>query len=423
LEVDNVGKTGEELYRERQKRVQDAIQLKVPDRVPIWFQDASFFPAKYVGMTFQKTMYDSEKCFAAYRKTFIDFEPDFYFNPGHCFHTPGNALEALDCKQVKLPGQGIPVNHSFQFVEAEYMLAEEYDEFLDDMTGFTITKFLPRVYGTLKPLETIPPIGALLLGYFGTSLSAGFAVPELINAVQSWCNAGKIVQKHEAIADAFVEEMKALGFPLACGAITLAPFDLIGDMLRGLRGVLLDMYRCPDKLLAAIDKVTPLMIGGALEQAETSGCPGVFIPLHKGSDGFMSLEHFETFYWPSLKKLILVLIEEGLTPCPFFEGIYTDRLEYLADLPKGKILGFFDRTDIYKAKEIIGDTMCMSGFMPLSVLQTGTPQKVKERAKELIDVVGKNGGYIMGPRSAMDEANPELVKEWFAFTKEYGRYQ
>ncbi len=418
-----MGKTGEELYRERQKRVQDAIQLKVPDRVPIWFQDASFFPAKYTGITFRDAMYDSEKCFAAYKKTFTFFEPDFYFNPAHCFHTPGKALDLLDCKQVILPGQGIPVNHSFQYVEAEYLKAEEYDEFLDDMTGFTITKFLPRVYGALKPLGAIPPISALLLGYFGTALSAGFARPDVLRAVKAWYQAGEIVQKHEAVANGFIEEMKGLGFPLGCGAITLAPFDLIGDTLRGLRGVLMDMYRCPEKLLAAVDKVTPLMIGGALEQAKASGCPGVFIPLHRGADGFMSLKHFETFYWPSLKKLMLTLIDHGLTPCPFFEGDYTERLEYLADLPKGKILGFFDRTDIFKAKKIIGKTMCMSGLMPLSILQTGTPEKVKEFAKKLIDVVGKDGGFIMGPRSAMDESDPELVKVWFDFTKEYGVYR
>ena len=126
-----MGKTGEELYQERKKRVEDAIALRVPDRVPIWFQDASFFPAKYTGITFREAMYESDAIFAAYKKTFLDFEPDLYFNPGHALHTPGAALETVDCKQVVLPGQqGIPVDHSFQFVEAEYMTAEEYDEFI-----------------------------------------------------------------------------------------------------------------------------------------------------------------------------------------------------------------------------------------------------------------------------------------------------
>ena len=88
-------KSGSELFQERQQRVQDAISLKVPDRVPIWFQDASFFPAKYAGITFKEAMYESDKCFAAYKKTFVDFEPDFFFNPGHALHTPGTASDLL----------------------------------------------------------------------------------------------------------------------------------------------------------------------------------------------------------------------------------------------------------------------------------------------------------------------------------------
>ncbi len=416
-------KTGEELYKERKRRVEDAIALKVPDRVPVWFQDASFFPAKYGGITFKEAMYNSDKVFSSYKKTFVDFEPDLYFNPGHALHTPGEALKIMDCNQVVLPGQkGVSVNHSFQFVEAEYMKQEEYDEFIEDPTAFTISKYLPRVFGTMKPLAAIPPIKSLLLGYFGMPAIGGMVTDEILTAMETFCKAGRLIQQHEAKAASFINEMKQLGFPLACGAITLAPFDLIADTLRGLRGTLMDMYKCPDKLLAAIDKVTPMMIDGAVGQCEKSGCPGVFIPLHKGSDGFMSLEQFQTFYWPGLKQMILTLIDNGLMPCPFFEGIHTQRLAYYGSFPKGKILGFFDNTDIYKAKEILGNTMCMSGFMPLSLLQTGTPDKVKAYAKKLIDVVGKDGGFIMGPRSAMDEADPKLVKEWFDFTKTYGVY-
>lgn len=414
----------EELFEERTKRVADAISLKVPDRVPIWFQDASFFPANYAGITFKEAMYDSDKVFSAYKKTFLDFEPDFYFNPGHALHTPGEALEIMNCNQVILPGQkGLPENHSFQFIESDYMKAEEYDEFIDDPTEFTISKYLPRIFGSLKPLGNIPPIKTLLMGYFGMPATAGMVTEDTIKALESFCKASRKVMEHEAKAAKFVDEMTNQGFPLACGGITLAPFDLIGDTLRGMRGIMMDMFRCPDKLLTAIDKVTPLLTGSAIAQCKASGCPGVFIPLHKGSDGFMSLDQFETFYWPTLKKMMQTFIDEGLIPCPFFEGNHTQRLEYYADLPKGKILGFFDATDIYRAKDILGNTMCMSGFMPMSLLQTGTPDQVKEYAKLLIDTLGKDGGFIMGPKSAMDEADPELVKVWFDFTKTYGVYR
>ena len=136
----------------------------------------------------------------------------------------------------------------------------------------------------------------------------------------------------------------------------------------------------------------------------------------------MSLEQFETFYWDGLKRLLLALINEDLTPYVFFEGNYTSRLAYLAELPKGRVLGLFDSTDIYRAKEMLGNNMCISGMMPVSLLQVGSYQTIKDYAKKLIDVVGKGGGFIMGPGSTMEECDPERVKVWIKFTKEYGVY-
>lgn len=105
-----------------------------------------------------------------------------------------------------------------------------------------------------------------------------------------------------------------------------------------------------------------------------------------------------------------------------FQGNYDTRLEYLTDLPKGKIAGIFDTTDIFRAKEIIGDTMCILGNMPVSLLKTGTPEQIKDYSRKLIDVVGKGGGFIMSSRGVLDDAEPELVKIWGEYTKEYGVY-
>jgi hypothetical protein len=410
----------ETIYREKKKRIDDVIALRQPDRVPIWFQDASIFPPRYAGITAREAMYDADKAFAAYKKTFIDFDPDLVFNPAFALHTPGNALDIMDCRMVALPGQkGVPDDHSFQFIEAEYMKQNEYDEFLHDPTGFTITKYLPRVFGSLEPLAALPPLTGFLFGYVGLPMTPAFINEEVLSSMEKFCRSARIIAAHAEKLKAFTMEMADLGFPVMCGGATLTPFDVIGDFLRGMRGILLDMYRCPDKLLAAMERITPLVINSAITSCRMTGNPSVFIALHRGSDAFMSLKQFETFYWAGLKKLLLTLIDEGLTPCPFFEGDFTKRLGFLRELPKGKILGFFDKTDIYKAKEIIGDIMAMSGFMPVSILQTGTPEMVKDYAKNLIDVLGKGGGFIMGPNSAMDEANPELVKVWVDFTKTY----
>lgn len=148
----------------------------------------------------------------------------------------------------------------------------------------------------------------------------------------------------------------------------------------------------------------------------------VLIPLHKGAGGFMSDEQFKTFYWPTLKELILALDEAGVIPYVYTEGDYTPRLEYLVDVPKGKVLYHFETVDIYKAKELLGDVACISGNVPLSLLNTGTVQQVKDYVKELIDVVGEGGGLMVDAAAGFDDAPPENVKAMGDATKEYGVY-
>ncbi len=58
-------KTPEVLYQERIKRVQDAIELREPDRVPIIGQ-FGFFPAKYAGITCEDAMFESTKEYGQY---------------------------------------------------------------------------------------------------------------------------------------------------------------------------------------------------------------------------------------------------------------------------------------------------------------------------------------------------------------------
>jgi hypothetical protein len=70
-----MSKTPEQLYEERVKRVEDAIQLKIPDRVPVIFS-VGYFPAKYTGITCADAFYNPGKWKEAAKKTVIDFEPD-----------------------------------------------------------------------------------------------------------------------------------------------------------------------------------------------------------------------------------------------------------------------------------------------------------------------------------------------------------
>ena len=212
------------------------------------------------------------------------------------------------------------------------------------------------------------------------------------------------------------------GLPQMFQGDIMPPFDVVSHSLRGMKGTMLDMFRQPDKLLAACDFLLEKALERPLPPPNDNGQTRIFMTNTRGSDNFMSMKQFETFYWPTFKKLVRSLIERGGTPCIFFEGSFDSRLEYLLDFPKGSILVRLDKTDIFKAKEILGGHLCIEGNVPSTLLQMGSVQEVKDHCKELIDVVGKDGGFILGPRSSTDEVKPENLKAMIEFTKEYGRY-
>jgi hypothetical protein len=254
-------KTPDALYEERTQRIWDAVQLRVPDRVP-FMPMFTFFSAAYGGITCEEAMYDYDKLAAAAKKSILDFEPDMCNNP----FAPvalGPLLETLDCRYLKWPGGGLPPQQSYQFVEKEYIRAEEYDDLLFDPTGFMLRQFLPRVYGALEPLQQLPALPSLYYTRFltGTAVFADSAISEALNTL---VEAGTEAQRVLLKAKAFTDEMKALGFPSQAGGVAYAPFDYIGDLLRGTRGIMLDMYRVPDKLLEAMEKLIPFILDGGI---------------------------------------------------------------------------------------------------------------------------------------------------------------
>ncbi|MFC1532847.1 uroporphyrinogen decarboxylase family protein [Thermodesulfobacteriota bacterium] len=419
--VNFIDENAEEAYKKRAQRVSDVIQLKVPDRVPVT-PSFGMFPALDNGFTVEDVMFDYAKATQAWIKTLKDFEPDLYRASSYAF--PGPVFEALDYKLLKLPGRGIPSNHVFQFDEKEYITAEEfYDAFLSDPSDFMFRVYLPRVCGALEPLKILPPFSTWFGYYLGIVGNVSlFGMPEITGAFEALKKAGEEALKWRKNVGAETQQIASMGFPDIIGGHSAAPFDIVGDWFRGTRGIMLDMYRHPDKLLEVMEKLVPIQISMGANLSKRMGKPVVMLMLHKGLESFMSDEQFKTFYWPTLRKVLIGLMDEGLVPMPLFEGEYTSRLEIIKDIPKGKAIYWFEKVDINKAKEILGDTVCFRGNVPGSLLQLGTPEEVKEYVKELIDVVGKNGGLIVDCDIWFDEAKHENVKAMVDTTKTYGVY-
>jgi uroporphyrinogen-III decarboxylase len=136
----------------------------------------------------------------------------------------------------------------------------------------------------------------------------------------------------------------------------------------------------------------------------------------------MSDEQFKTFYWPTLRAVMLGLIEQGCIPYCFAEGRYGSRLEAIMDLPKGKTMWLFDQTDMAKAKQTIGTVACIEGNVPLSLMYAGTPEETAAYARGLIDTAGKGGGFILNIGAVADAGKAENLHAMIKTAKEYGRY-
>jgi hypothetical protein len=408
----------EQLYQERVQRVLDVVALKVPDRVPV-FGPIQAFPYYWAGISIKDAMNDFALARQVCHKFVDEFQPDLDFGP--IFMYPAKAMEILGLKWFKWAGHGLGDRIMYQFIEGEYMKGEEYDEFLLDPSHFMTSKWLPRSFKGLEGLAGFPPM-RLMMWFGWTGLLVGLASPEVQESLRIAKEAGAELGRWFASIGQYASEIKAKGFPQAYAAFDWPPFDIIGDTLRGTRGIMGDILRRPDKLSKALELATQLFIeyGSGAAGAELPLC---WIWMHKGSSGFMSDQHFRTFYWPALRTGILALIEKGVIPVVYCEGDDTERLEYFADVPKGKVIYHFATMDMEKAKAVLGGIAAISGNLPNRLMLMGTPEDIKEHCKKLIDTCGKEGGYIMDTSALLDEARPENVKAMFEFTRAYGVYR
>lgn len=403
-------------YKARVKRISDAIQLKKPDRVPVMPRFAlEGFPAAYCGYIARDIWYDVDKAI----DTATRCTRELQFDVKIAASAPqGRVYEILEEKQRKWPGHGVPDDNGVQFIEGEYMKADEYDAYIFDESDFRLRTYLPRVWGAAEPLKQ------LVVGNVRS-----FGIPEVQAALNKLMQAGEETRKYEGKINAANKKLTELGFPSFGGPAQLggAPFDQLGDNLRGQRGICVDMFRQPDKLLEALDMLTKKRLLRIRQSAEMpsllGGSPIVGFALHKGADGFMSDEQFRTFYWPSLRTICLALIEEGFVPQLRAQGGYNSRLEAICDLPKGKVIWCFSDTDMERAKDVLGDIACLEGNVPLAIINTGTPEDTIAYCRHLIDTAGKDGGFLLNTSGSVDHLGKIAnVLAMVRCAREYGVY-
>jgi hypothetical protein len=416
-DVKFVSKEAEKGYKARTTRLAKAAKMEIPDRVPCMVPTGNF-PAWNAGIPLKQVMFDPALMKKVWLKFVDEYDSDT-FDGTLFFQAP--ISEFLEAKTMKWPGHGLPDDsHSYQYVEGAYMQADEYDLFMKDPFDFQLRRLLPRTMGVFEPLTDYPPFSS----YQG--LPERLMMMALDPRFQKLFKAIKGGSKHllawNKVAAETTEAAKAKGFPVFRGGLAVAPFDVFADNLRGTRGIVMDMYRQPDKIHQGMEFVLPGLLSGAVAMADATDCPVIMMPLHKGDDAFMSDKQFETFYWPTFRRLLIGMIEEGLVPMPVAEGSYNRRLDYIADMPKSAVIWMFDQTNMANAKKTVGKVACIAGNVPVSIAYTATAGEMKEYCRKLIETCAPGGGYILTGGTTFDMARPENIRAMMDAVKEYGRY-
>lgn len=405
-------------FSTKQNRLRMATALKEADIVPIAPKSGLYYGTAY-GISMYDIMMDVRNAIPGIEKFLMEFDPDLVWSP---VVYPIPPMEALGTTYIKWPGRThhLPLTSSFQILDGTYIYDDEFSEFVQDPTHFILTKLFPRKHKNLKGLEKLYLKNPIEFSQFIDF--AVFADPDVIAAMDAARKCGEEILKWLGGMGEIGQLIANSGFvPGPAGAQT-CPYDMFSDNYRGLIETTLDVIERPDALMEVLEAMTRICIDRTISTAKAMQLEYVFIPLHGGVDEFMSPKNYEKFYWSGLKKLILAIIDNGMTPYVFCEGNYKTRLEVISDVPKGKVIYMFEKCDMELAKKTVGKTACICGNIPSALMVFGKPEQVADECKRMLDICAPSGGFMMDVSIDLTGAKPENVEAFFNTTRTYGKY-
>ena len=386
------------LFNERLARYQATIALEPTDRMIVGGTGSNYFAEAFAGYNRQETIYDGIKWLDTMSRFAESFPEVDLLRTSRSVWAP--LVDAVGYRLYKIPGRDLPPDIEFQFVETEWMKIDDYDLLIRSLEQFMMERYLPRVLAEFEERGSARSYIAFL--------KSGMAYVMRAQQLKQWS----------------VHMEREYGLPSPLQGVTYAPFDVLADKLRGLQGIMIDIHERPEKVIEACNALIPHVVNTALAGADPLKRLPIFIPLHRGCHPFLSPRQFDAFYWPSLKKVTMMLIEAGYTIRAYLEGDWTPNWHHYNEFPRGKIICDMDnKADIFRARAEIGNTVCLGGGIPDSMFILGTPEQVRSRVRQLCETAGKDGGLIINGGCAIPyDTRTENFRAYVDATLEYGRY-
>jgi hypothetical protein len=367
-------------------RVDAAIRLELLDRAPI-APLIIYFNAYYNGLDTKAFLFEPGKGSWAAWRTFDRLGGwDGWYSGSGGIRNPDAVRYSLPIRE-DLPGYGLPDDAPLpQYVEKTVMTVEDYDAIVEK--GFVT--------------------------WFGEIMVRAHPGVDL-QAIQS--------APHPTDEDpkATRKKLDEKGVSLLMGGTAFVPADLF-SMLRTFKEFSFDLARVPEKVVAAANALWAPLTQLGIHNARESGSDVVWLGGWRTSASFLSPRQYARFVAPTLKLQVEMVVAAGMTPLLHFDANWTPMLSLLRELPAKKcILAADQETDLYKAKEVLGDRMCLMGNVSPQLLTLGTVDQVVEETRHLMDVVGKGGGFILSSGCEVPyNAKPENVAALIETGKTYG---
>lgn len=259
-----------------------------------------------------------------------------------------------------------------QSVDRVCLHADEYDDYLKDITMFRWTKIMPR----LAPNATY--------GQIAEAVKAAMKTAEFNREFEHF-------QQYE------------LGIPLNAASRSLSGAAQLMYFYRGIKGLSMDMRRNPEKVeafCADYEKEVITKLTAAINNTETHAYFALDCSLV--AQTIMNKKQFERFYWPTLKKCIDLCVEHKKPMHIYIEGEVLRLKEYFQDIPKGLLMIHPESESVFDIRRELPN-VAVCGGMSTELLGMGTPQQCVDYAKRLIDEMGN--GFVLGHTKSLAYPN------------------
>ena len=416
-------KKNKQLYQERLKRMTDAADNKVPDRIPVCSFIESY-ALSYAGTTIN----DVQGHILKHVKAYGDIYKDIYFD---CAYVPYlthsiKMGQTLGSEVFFASDDGVTLQHK----EDCPMVPEDYKKIAEDPILWILDEFIPRKFPKYDGTNDEQ------LKSFFSSLSPFLEF------------AGTLV------AGNFYFE-KFLGMPVAVGGSAEMPLDFFFDFLRGFKGTVMDVRRHKDDLILAknaiaeysydLIKMTHLMmtmpphikdlpwlldygVNGVVKggNPKLKPFPWILNPCHMPP--FLSDSQFEELYLDDFVAIADHIQKCGGHMFTVLEGQWGENKLHMLDekVPHHSVTFVVENDDIFEAKKIFGTRHSIMGGMPLAMLRESSKSECVDYAKRLVDECGPDGGYVFATDKVLLAPGDVDIRNYAAvneFVHVYGQYK